>query len=32
MLLRAVLLRAHRRAVTLLDINAPDKKDDDDDE
>ncbi|MGO9085106.1 MAG: hypothetical protein ACLP6G_18350 [Terriglobales bacterium] len=30
-LLRAVLLRAHRRAFTLLDINAPDKKDDDDD-
>lgn len=30
-LLRAVLVRAHRRAFTLLDINAPDKKDDDDD-
>ena len=32
MLLRAVLLRAHGRAFTRLDINAPDKKDDDDDE
>jgi hypothetical protein len=31
MLLRAVLLRARRRAFTLLDINAPDTKDDDDD-
>jgi len=30
-LLRAVLLRAHGRAFTLLDINAPDKKEDDDD-
>lgn len=31
MLFRAVLLRARRRAFTLLDINSPDKKDDDDD-
>lgn len=30
MLLRAVLLRARRRAFTLLDVNSPDKKDDDD--
>jgi hypothetical protein len=30
-LLRAVLLRAHRRAFTLLHIKAPDKKDEDDD-
>jgi hypothetical protein len=32
-LLRAVLLlHAHRRGVTMLDINAPEKKDDDDDD